>query len=89
MTSNPQGLGYGLLLACLLYVRLVFTAASSVTNDGVFVKYLWNFLPEGSLAFSEMDGNKRKKQNKKNGGRERGRRTEETIHFQGLNRSAV
>lgn len=32
-----------------LYVRIVFTAASSVINDSVLVKYLWNFPPEKFL----------------------------------------
>lgn len=63
------------------------SAASSVINDGVFVKCLWNFLPKVPFhSLTEMDGNKINLKKKE---RERGRRTEETINFEGLNRSGV
>lgn len=48
-----------------LYVRIVFTAASSVINDSVLVKYLWNFLPPEKVPFhslTEMDGNKKERE---------------------------
>lgn len=65
-TSNPQGLGYGPSLACFFFlfffvVRIVFTAASSVINDGVFVKYTWNSLQKVCFhSLTEMDGNNKR-----------------------------
>lgn len=76
--KTSKELGSGLLQACFLYVRIVFTAASSVCLCEISVEFFSpKFLFSLSLKWMAIKE------------RERGRRTEETIHFEGLNRSAV